>query len=113
MEPMQQKPNKFILDGHTPVPEHDLFKWGTWFENAENCKVAQTEVNGAKVSTVFLALNHNFGEGTPILFETMIFGNDEFEDFQWRYSTWEQAEAGHEKAVSMLKAHPTDTGAGS
>ena len=29
-----------------------------------------------------------------ILFETMIFGG-QYDDYQWRYSTYEEAEAGH------------------
>lgn len=60
-------------DGHTPIPEEDFLKWGEWLETAER-HVAQTRIGNVWVSTVFLGLDHNFfGEGPPILFETMIF----------------------------------------
>lgn len=62
--------------------------------------------NGARVSTVFLGLDHNFGSGgPPILWETMIF-NVETEDgyqFQERYSTREEAIAGHAAAVEYAR----------
>ena len=54
------------------------------------------------VSTVFLGLDHSFGGGTPILFETMIFGG-EYDDYQERYHTLEEAQVGHEKAISLVK----------
>ena len=38
-----------------------------------------------------------------MLFETMIFGGD-FNEEMWRYSTWEGAEKGHQKAVEKVKA---------
>jgi hypothetical protein len=52
------------------------------------------------VSTVFLGLDHSFGEGPPQLFETMIFGG-EHDEYQERYSTWDEAEAGHKKACKL------------
>jgi hypothetical protein len=54
-----------------------------------------------QVSTVFLGLNHNFGNGPPMLFETMIFGG-RFDQEQWRYSTWEEAEKGHQAALDYI-----------
>ena len=55
------------------------------------------------VSTVFLmGINHAFGdEVEPILFETMIFGGP-MDQYQTRYSTWEEAEAGHAEALEEL-----------
>lgn len=54
------------------------------------------------VSTVFiLGINHAFGDGDPLLFETMIFDGP-MDGYQTRYSTWEQAEAGHKKALETL-----------
>lgn len=93
----------YILDGKTPVEVKDLTEWAQWFGRGnDNRRVAQTiferKVN---VSTVFLGLDHNFGDGPPILFETMIFGGP-FSDFQDRYETWEEAEKGHLNAVKMI-----------
>lgn len=53
------------------------------------------------VSTVFLGLDHSFGEGPPVLFETMVFGGKHNEE-QWRYCTWDQAEVGHRQVVALV-----------
>jgi hypothetical protein len=90
---------KYILNGHVPVPEPDLMKWAKWFETADRI-VAKTKVGNREVSTVFLALDHNFlCAGPPLFFETMIFPECAY---CARCSTWEEAEAEHRKAVEML-----------
>jgi hypothetical protein len=67
--------DKYILDEHgNPKLEPDLITWATWYENGDNRRVAVTEVGEAKVSTVFLGLDHNWSGGPPVLWETMIFG---------------------------------------
>ena len=62
------------------------------------------------VSTIDLfGVNHNFGEGEPLLFETMIFAYDEdnevnFEDLYCdRYSTKEEAKIGHEEVIKNIE----------
>ena len=99
--------DKFTLDGHEVVPCEDLMVWAAWFETADR-HVAKTMVGDIRISTVFLGLDHNFREGELSLFETMIFGGEHNESM-WRYSTWEQAEAGHEKAVALVKEPPNDS----
>jgi hypothetical protein len=89
----------YILDGKTVVECDDILKWGLWFEKADR-RVAETEKDGIRVSTVFLGIDYSFGEGRPLLFETMIFGGEHDEE-QWRYSTWEEAEKGHEEACKL------------
>ena len=91
--------DRYILDGHTPVPCDDLMKWGAWFERA-NRSVDTTSVGPMRVSTVFLGLDHSFGSGAPILFETMIFGMGD-DEYQTRCSTWEEAEKMHRAAVDV------------
>ena len=55
------------------------------------------------VSTVWLGLNHARSGCDPLIFETMIYNNkNQFLDFQTRYSTEEQAMAGHEAAIQMF-----------
>ena len=94
--------NKYILEGNTPKAVEDIFEWAKWFETADR-HVAETHLsNNVRISTVFLGLDHSFSGGEPILFETMIFGG-EHNNYQERYSTWEEAEAGHEKAVSLAQ----------
>lgn len=92
--------DKYILDGKTPVPCDDIFKWGTWFEAGDRV-VDRTERDDVCVSTVFLALDHSFGDGPPLLFETMVFrdGND---DECERCSTWEEAEAQHKRMCAEV-----------
>ncbi len=93
---------KYMLEGHTPVLVEDLIEWAKNFE-IENRRVAQTVLpNGTRVSTVFLGLDHNYGDGEPILFETMIFGGNH-DQHQERYSTWEEAEEGHKQAVKLAR----------
>jgi hypothetical protein len=96
---------KYILDGHTPVEATSLLEWAEWTEkNREARRVAIDMIDNVKVSTVFLGLDHNWGDGPPILFETMIFGGPS-DGFQDRCSTWEEAEAMHLKAIKMLETN--------
>jgi hypothetical protein len=61
------------------------------------------------VSTVFLGLDHRYGEGSPLVFETMIFPSEDGEITDWcelfgdRYTTIEQARAGHADATQMVR----------
>jgi hypothetical protein len=90
------------VDGET---ESGLLEWFEAFEKSEGGRVAFTEVApGVEVSTVFLGIDHNHsGKGPPILFETMTFDDYGGGD-QWRYSTWDEAVAGHNAAVAILRA---------
>lgn len=89
------------LEGHAVVPMRDGRAWAEWFETAER-RVAQTELGAARVSTVFLGLNHAFNGGPPLWFETMIFRGRGWTDcYPHRYPTWDTAEAGHAMAVEM------------
>lgn len=70
-------------------------------------EVARTETQNFLVSTVRLLDNHNFsGEGEPIHYETMAFTSpgDKWDGYQRRYSTEEQALAGHEETVDRIKS---------
>ncbi|HEY6371209.1 MAG TPA: hypothetical protein VIX37_11570 [Candidatus Sulfotelmatobacter sp.] len=94
---------KYILIGQTPVPEPDVLRWGQWFETADRV-VFQTQVGASLVSTVFLGIDHQWGKGPPLLFETMIFTDGEAEDFQQRCSTWLEAEQQHAHIVAQRQA---------
>lgn len=95
---------KYILDGHDPVPVDDVIEWARWFETAKR-RVAETEVGPILVSTVFIGLDHSFGAGPPLLFETMTFGDGDHR--MRRYSTWDEAAAGHEEVVTAVRATGT------
>lgn len=99
--------DRYILGpGHIIVPAGDLLSWGKWFEDDRNRRVAMTTFEiGFWVSTVFLGLDHSFADvGPPILFETMIFADDGPGDdlAQERYATWDDAVAGHDRAVGRV-----------
>lgn len=94
--------SKYILDeNHKAIPVDNLIDWAEWMEHRESRRVAYTEVGESNVSTVFLGLDHQWGEGPPILFETMVFGGP-LNEYQERCSTWEEAVRQHEWIV--LKA---------
>lgn len=92
--------DKYILKGKKVIAV-DLMTWANWFETS-NRHIGDDHIGKVHVSTVFLGINHNFGEGEPLLFETMIFGG-KHDQYQERYSTWEEAEKGHQIAIDLVK----------
>lgn len=78
----------------------DMMTWATMFEESDR-RVALTQLGEATVSTVFLGLNHAFGGGRPLWFETMVFGGEHDQDMD-RYATLEEAMAGHERMVALV-----------
>jgi len=97
------------LDGHNPVP-CTMMEWAKTMELGSR-RVAETITKYARVSTVFLGLDHRFGGGgPPILFETMIFGlrsDHAYQDYQERCCTWDEAIAQHARAVEVAARPPT------
>lgn len=68
-------------------------------------RVAEDRIGHVWVSTVWLGVNHQFiPGGPPLIFETMIFGGPQDEDC-WRYSTEEEALAGHRLAVREVRTY--------
>lgn len=97
--------NYWILNGREPV-QAELMAWSEWCRTA-NIVVAKDEVNGYRISTVFLGLDHSFGDGPPLLFETMVFTGDDWGDLECeRYSTYDEAEAGHAQMAAKYAAKP-------
>lgn len=96
----------YRLVGKTAVP-CSLLEWGIMFEKASERTVAKTTFGDVTVSTVFLGIDHSFGDGPPLLFETMIFGG-EFDDDLRRYETWSEAEQGHQEMCAMVSKTRTE-----
>jgi hypothetical protein len=91
----------YRLDGRTPVP-CTLEQWTVSF-GQDNRIVAQEEIEGVMVSTVFLAMDHNWSDkGPPLLFETMTFC-ESFGQVQLRCSTYMQAEEMHVGVVDLVR----------
>jgi hypothetical protein len=81
-----------------PILEPDFMKWAQWFEHSER-KVAFTALpTGAFISTVFIGLDHGSGEGSPVLWETMVFDHNHKSLHQVRCAgSREQAQAMHQR----------------
>lgn len=66
--------------------------------------VAEEQIGDFWISTVWLGINHQYGNGKPLIFETMVFKNESGIDaYCDRYSTWKEAEEGHKRAVEWVK----------
>lgn len=105
--------HRYVLgpDGE-PRPEPDLHAWAHAFETMDR-RVAWDELaDGAiQVSTVFLALDHAFGTGPPVLWETLVFVDEGmpanlrvFDGEQRRYRSRADAQAGHAGLVMEIQA---------
>lgn len=82
-------------------PVSSALEWAKLFDgNPDYRRVARDVLpNGIVVSTVWLGLDHGFGSGAPLIFETMVFaGGDDDSDCE-RYSTEAEARAGHAQLV--------------
>lgn len=73
-------------------------------------RVAVSSLHGLYVSTVWLGIDYGIFLNPPLIFETMIFREDErgepqMSDELWceRYATEEQAREGHELAVIAVE----------
>lgn len=120
---------KWILDdNHQPVKiktdtDEGLIKWGRWFENHENRRVAEDFTRYYRLSSVFLGIDRNFSDrGPPLLFETMLFerkptvklmfgklrqyNEEAFADQVetcWRFATWDDTFANHMSILHRLQ----------
>jgi len=111
----------YKLLGRLPVPVRDIYNYDEsgnpisisndpnirkdFIDAWKDRRVAQTEVGPMHISTVFLVLDHSWSsdpDALPILFETMIFGDNE-DEYQEQYSTWDEAEKGHARAVEYAR----------
>ena len=92
---------RYILKGQEAISCPDVLKWSQWLEKADRT-VAKDTVGVSDISTVFLGLDHSFGEGPPLLFETMVFGGSLSGEMD-RYSTWDDAVGGHNAMVENVR----------
>lgn len=120
------KKDWWILDEDHNPKTVTVREWSEWYEAAskdgrEARRVASTETATMWVSTVFLGINHQFGDGPPILFETMIFTREEYpKEFEgkitWhrddldtiRYATWDDALTAHTTIVRRIQKAEAD-----
>lgn len=84
-----------------PVGTDDVLEWSKKFCHRDK-QVAREDLGDVLLSTVFLGVDHAFGDGPPVLWETMIFGGPRDQD-QQRYTSREDALAGHAEWLKELK----------
>lgn len=116
--------DKAILVDRKVVPA-ELMEWAEWMETnkyrsratsgrsysapeEDPTRVAHDRIGDSDISTVFLGLNHSFGMGPDLWFETMVFGG-ELDGEQDRYTTWDEAVAGHAEMVSRVRNTASST----
>ncbi|MDD5199248.1 MAG: hypothetical protein PHC88_05540 [Terrimicrobiaceae bacterium] len=101
--------DKYRRDGTKYPPGMEgVLEWGRDFEDREKKIVRQDELpNGYWVSTVWIGINYRYGDGPPLIFETMVFDsrNGDAADYQERYSTEDDAIIGHLKAVDHFATY--------
>ena len=79
----------------------EVLEWAKLHNQFDYVSIAKTHANGLYVSTVWLGIDHRFGEGAPLIFETMVFPGERHVE---RYVTEEEAKAGHETIVARAMA---------
>jgi hypothetical protein len=66
--------------------------------------IKREHLNGMFISTVFVGVDMGYGDGPPLIYETMVFPDGEWiEEYSDRYSTEEEALAGHARAIEWVK----------
>src|SRR5262245_1468544 len=89
MDPIDRIRRQYVLEHRREgdVEEHrvvavDMWTWARWFESVNNRRVAWTGITSeVHVSTIFLGIDHRFfGDGPPIVFETMIFAPEHVQE---------------------------------
>ena len=101
----------YILKGRA-IEKVDLMTWAKWVEAQPDAKIVKQEyVADFWVSTVFLGLDHRFGPGSPVLFETLVFkrepsGKIDFNEVHGeRCGTYEEAEEMHSRACEYVRTN--------
>jgi hypothetical protein len=79
-----------------------MLEWAILWEGDRH--VAEAHIGDARVSTVWLGLNHRFiGDGPPLIYESMVFGGI-LDGERDRYTNWNAALAGHDQLCAQVSA---------
>ncbi len=100
------------------IPLRSVEEWGRLLSDLAYIRVARTKVTDAAVpavsfdvSTLWLGVDHGFGDGPPLIFETMVFAEGSSEDgyhIAARYPTEAQARDCHNAMVIYVASKLTD-----
>lgn len=95
-------------DDGNPQPCDDALEWGLWFEKSRDLRRVSHDrdegpgADDVSISTVFLALDHSWHDGPPILYETLVFGGV-LDGEMDRYSTRQEAAIGHQRMCQRVR----------
>jgi hypothetical protein len=109
--PVTDSWGRFYDRGGDPL---ELFMWSNLFEDQTYKRINNTMITSAdltvayNVSTIWLGIDHNFGSGPPIIFETMVFGEGSCDLACARYRTESEALRGHEEMVTVVASTVDD-----
>lgn len=102
------------LEDGIPVPfdDDEVLEWAEYMQRTqEDRRVGFDHLAGEAglyvVSTIFLGLDHGFGLGPPVLWETMIFGPEPLGGTMDRYTSEEAARVGHAEQIEKVKRYGT------
>ena len=110
------KPRYYDMDGK----EISMSDWSLYLSDVTlNRHIGDDRIDGFRISTVWLGLDHRFrcvpnNDLPPLIFETMIFldhekeseKGDQFSYYMERYSTKEEALEGHKIACQLVREKP-------
>ena len=89
----------YILDdAGNPVASEDMLEYGRFLCCDPRRRIAEEEVNGVFISTVFV------GDRFPMMWETLCDGDIEATRLQMRYASRAEAEAGHKLMVERIRS---------
>jgi hypothetical protein len=96
----------YIEDPPGTLREIPILEYGERIARREECIVARDELADGRVlvSTTWIGLDHQFGEGPPLIYETMIF-YEGYDGGLWqtRHTYRADALAGHAEALAWAR----------
>ena len=92
--------NQYNMKGE-PISEIEAAK--IWLNPLERRVDGTYLPNGYWVSTVLLVYDHSYGDGPPVIFETMVFPTPRRGEICERYSTVDEARRGHAEIVRQVR----------
>ncbi len=108
---MQHNVVEMVMDEHYYIYDDagqpvatDVTTMARWLTD-ERRRLVFDKVGKMEVSTVFLGINHQWNEGPPVLWETMVFGlRDDMDEIQLRYTSQADAIKGHKRTCDEMRA---------
>lgn len=102
------KQRYYRLNDKNEVEPCSIEEWGVFHDSPKKL-IKQEDIGERFVSTVFVGINYNFGNSgyghsRPIVFETMIFSDndDPVNEYCERHATYQEAIERHDSIVKQL-----------